>query len=82
MKTLIVQDGEKSQEIRYSDLDDDYIDQRIREYENKYGKTYQEFYSSFDCGEAGMDELTHLLDWENLVEEKKARIKKAVYERT
>ena len=82
MTTLIIQDGEATKEIRYSELSDNYIDGRIEEYEKKYGKTYQEFYNGFDCGEAGMDELTDLLDWESLVEEKKARMEKVVYERT
>lgn len=82
MTTLIIQDGNKRREINYSDLADDYIEDRIEEYEAKYGKSFQGFYNSFDCGEASMDELTDLLDWESLVEEKKARKEKAVYERT
>ena len=82
MTTLIIQDGDKRREINYSELSDDYIEKRIGEYETKYGKNFQGFYNSFDCSEASMDELTDLLDWESLVEEKKARIEKAVYERT
>jgi len=81
MTTLIIQDGETKKEINYSELADDCIDQRIEEYEKKHGMTYQEFNNGFDCGEAGMDELTDLLDWESLMEEKKLRMKKAVYER-
>lgn len=50
----------------------------------KHGMTYQEFYNGFDCDEASMDELTDLLDWESLVEEKKARLEKVAssYERS
>lgn len=82
MTTLIIQDGDKKREINYSELSDDYIEKRIEEYETKHGKTFQKFYNGFDCGEASMDELTDLLDWESLVEERKARMEKAVYERT
>lgn len=82
MTTLIIQDGDKKREINYSELSDDFIEKRIEEYETKHGKIFQEFYNGFDCGEASMDELTDLLDWESLVEERKARMEKAVYERT
>lgn len=79
MKTLIIQDGETKKEIDYSGLNDEYIDNRIRRYEQKYGRLFQDFYNGFDSDEAGMDELTDLLDWENLVEEKKARAEKTAY---
>jgi hypothetical protein len=82
MRTLVIQEGEETRTINYSVLSNDDINQRIQEYECKYGETYYDFYSSFDCGEAGMDELTHPLDWENLVKEKKVRMEKAAYEVT
>jgi cell wall assembly regulator SMI1 len=77
MRTLIIQDDAETRTVNYSSLTDGDIDQRIHEYESKYGRTYQEFYRSFDCDEADMDELTDLLDWEQLVEEKKTRMEKA-----
>lgn len=82
MRTLVIQEGEETRTVNYSVLTDNDISQRIQEYEHKYEKTYHDFYNSFDCSEAGMDELTDLLDWENLVEEKKVRMEKAAYEVT
>ena len=82
MTKLIIQDGEEKKEIDYSELSEEHIEQRIKQYEEKYDMSYQEFYNGFDCDDASMDELTDLLDWESLVEEKKVRIEKAVYERT
>ena len=76
MRTLIIQDDAETRTINYSSMTDGDIDQCIHEYERKYGNTYQEFCRSFDCGEANMDELTDLLDWEQLIEEKKARMEK------
>jgi len=82
MTKLIIQDGEIRKEINYSELSEEHIEQHIEQYEKKYDMTYQEFYNGFDCDEASIDELTDLLDWESLVEEKKVRMEKAVYERT
>lgn len=83
MTTLIIQDGDKRREINYSELSDDYIEECIRGYEARYGKNFQVFYNGFDCGEASMNELTDLLDWESLVEERKARMEKvATYQKT
>ena len=76
MRTLIIQDDGETRTVDYSNLTDNDIDLRIHEYESKYGKTYREFFRSFDCDEADMDKLTDLLDWEQLSEEKKARVKK------
>jgi hypothetical protein len=77
MRTLIIQDDAETRTINYSSMTDSDIDQCIHEYERKYGNIYQEFCRSFDCSEANMDELTDLLDWEQLTEEKKARVEKA-----
>lgn len=82
MRTHVIQEGEETRTINYSVLTDSDIDQRIQEYERKYGKTYHDFYTNFDCSEAGMDELTDLVDWENLVKEKEVRMEKAAYEVT
>ena len=78
MRRLIIQDGKTKQEIEYTTLSDSDIDKRIRQYEKKYGRTYQEFYGEFECDRASMDELGDLLDWESLVEEGKTRLEKAV----
>lgn len=74
MTIFRIQDGEERENINYSVLPEGDIEKRIKGYEKKYGKNYDDFYNRFDCGEASLDELTDLLDWENLVEEKKARL--------
>ena len=82
MKVLVIEDDGVKREIRYSELSDEELNRRISAYEQKHEQTFQEFYSDFDSDESDMDELTDFLDWECLVEEKKARIEKVAYEQT
>ncbi|MFC1715661.1 hypothetical protein ACFL6S_18485 [Candidatus Poribacteria bacterium] len=82
MTILTIHDNGTKREINYSELSADYIEKSIQGYEEKHGMSYTDFYSRFDCGEADMDELTDLLDWESLVEEQKVRAEKAVYQKS
>ena len=80
MTRLISIENGKKTEIVYPKLTDEEIDQRIRHYETKYGQSFDDFYSDFDSDKADIYEIGEFLDWECLVEEKKARVKKAAYE--
>ena len=79
-KLIKIRNGKKT-EIVYSELTYEEIDQGIHKYEVKYGQTFDEFYSEFDSDKSDIYEIGDFLDWEGLVEEKKARVGKAVYER-
>ena len=49
------------------------LDKRISSYEKKYGTTYARYHRRFDSDSALPWETSDLMDWENLVEEKKDR---------
>jgi hypothetical protein len=81
-KKLISIENGKRTEIVYSKLTDAEIASRIRQYEGKYGQSFDDFYAEFDSDKANIYEIGDFLDWESLVEERKARTEKTAYERT
>ncbi len=80
-KLIKIRNGKTTERV-YSELTDEEIDQGIRKYESKYKQTFDDFYGDFDSDKSDIYEIGDFLDWEGLVEEKKARVEKAVYERT
>ena len=53
------------------------LEKRIVSYEKKYGTTYARYNRQFDCDSALPWETSDLMDWQNLVEEKKERARKS-----
>lgn len=80
-KLISIQNGEKT-EIVYSELTDEEIEQGIHKYESKYKQTFDDFYGDFDSDKSDIYEIGDFLDWEGLVEEKKIRAEKAVYQKS
>ena len=80
-KLIKIRNGKRT-EIVYSELTDSDIENRIRRYEGKYGQQFDDFYGDFDSDKSDIHEIGDFLDWESLVEERKARMEKAAYERT
>ena len=82
-RKLVIDDEHGHREIEYSSLTPREINQRIRAYESKYGSSFSCYYKNFSCGDATPDEMTDIMDWELLVEEKalglKTRKKEGVY---
>lgn len=54
------------------------LEKRISSYEKKYGTTYVRYNRQFDCDSALPWETSDLMDWRNLVEEKKERTGKTL----
>ena len=73
-KLIIESEGERT-EIVYSDLSMREINSRIRAYERKYGTSFSRYFKTFSCDDASPDEMTDIMDWEYLVEEKAGRIR-------
>ena len=65
--------------IDYASLSEKEIARRIRSYEEKYGMPYARDNRQFDCDSVLPWEAGDLIDWENLVQEKKARRKRLSY---
>lgn len=82
MKKLISVRNGKTTETVYSDLTDNEINSRIRGYEAKYGKAFDDFCGGFDSDKVDIYEIGDFLDWESLDEERKARMQKVAYERS
>ena len=80
-RKLVIDDEHGHREIEYSSLTPREINQRIRAYESKYGSTFSRYYNTFSCGDARPDEITDIMDWELLVEEKALRLKTPKKER-
>lgn len=59
--------------IEYSKLSVQEIESRIKAYEKKHAMSYARFDRSYDCDYATREDTRDLMDWENLVEEKKER---------
>ena len=53
------------------------LEKRIVSYEKKYGTTYTRYSRQFDCDSALPWEASDLMDWQNLVKEKKERARKS-----
>ena len=75
IKKLVIESGGKRTEIVYSDLSMRDISSRIREYEKKYGTSFSRYFKTFSCDGAMTDEMTDIMDWEYLVEEKSTRLR-------
>lgn len=54
------------------------LEKRISCYEKKYGSTFARYNRQFDCDGALPSETSDLMDWQNLVEEKRERARKPV----
>lgn len=54
------------------------LEKRISSYEKKYGMTYARYNRQFDCDSTLPWETSDLMDWQNLVKEKKERARKSV----
>lgn len=52
------------------------LEKRISAYEKKYGMPYARFNRQFSCDEALPWETADVMDWENLIGEKKSRARK------
>lgn len=74
-KLIKIRNGKRT-EIVYSELTDEEIGNRIRRYQGKYGQSFDDFYAGFDSDKADIREIGDFLDWEGLVEERKARMEK------
>ena len=74
-KKLIVETNGKRTEIDYGSLSTPEIASRIRGYEKKFGSPYSRYIKSFSCDDARPDEMTDIMDWELLLEEKALRLK-------
>jgi hypothetical protein len=74
-RKLVINDQNGHREIEYSSLSIRQINQRIRAYESKYGLSFPRYYKTFSCADATPDEMTDVIDWELLVEEKALRTK-------
>ncbi len=74
-RKLVIDDEYGHREIEYSSLSTREINQRIRAYESKYRTTFARYYKNFSCSDATPDEMTDVMDWELLVEEKALRLK-------
>ena len=59
----------------YSSLTLADINKRIKSYERTYGMTYQKYNRQFDCDHGLPWEMSDIMDWENLVQEKALRMK-------
>lgn len=80
-KKLIIESSETGrEEIVYESLSAEEIDKRIAGYEKKYGMTYARYNRRFSCDDALPWEMGDLMDWENLMQERKARKKKPSYD--
>jgi hypothetical protein len=73
-KKLIIETNGQRTEIDYGSLSLPEINKRIRSYERKYGMTFSKYNSGFSCDDARPDEMTDVMDWELLSEEKAQRI--------
>ena len=69
---LIVETPEGTREIEYVKLSLEGINERMRSYEQQYGR-YEKCLSQYDCGSSSFEESVVLMDWEGLLEEKNRR---------
>ena len=74
MNRRLVIDSEPGHiEINYSTLSLREINRRIGALEMKYAASFERFSSSFSCSNASQDEMTDIMDWECLIEERAER---------
>lgn len=73
-RTLVIGSSErKRREINYTALSPREIDQRIGRYERKYRADFEAYDSRFSCSDATPQEMTDIMDWESLIQEKRIR---------
>ena len=72
-KKLIIETNGMRTEIDYGSLSVSEIKNRIRAYEKKFGSSYSRFIKTFSCSDATPSEMTDVMDWELLLEEKARR---------
>ncbi len=73
-RKLIIESSEQGRsEIDYSSLSLREIDGRIKAYEKKYGASFARYNKQFSCSDASPREMTDIMDWEYLEQEKKER---------
>ncbi len=73
-RKLLIETSEKGPSvIDYASLGLREIDRRIRAYEKKYGMQFSSYNRQFDCDSALPWESGDLMDWESLMQERKAR---------
>ena len=72
MKLIIKDSGKREKTIDYIKLSLKDIEKRILQYERQHG-SFEIFAKQYDCDEGNTDLYTQLLDWENLISEKKKR---------
>ena len=75
IRKLVIESDGKRTEIVYSELSIRDINSRIRAYEQKYGSSFARYFKTFSCDDALPDEMTDIMDWEYLVEEKSTRLR-------
>ena len=78
-KLVVETSAEGRSVIDYASLSEKEIGRRIKSYEEKYGMPYARYNRRFDCDSALPWEAGDLIDWESLVQEKKARRKRLSY---
>lgn len=74
-KKLIVETNGQRTEIDYGSLSTPEITGRIRGYERKFGSSYSSYMKTFNCDDVSPSEMTDIMDWELLIEEKALRLK-------
>jgi hypothetical protein len=72
MKLIIKDSGKPEKTIDYTKLSLKNIEQQILRYERQHG-SFEIFAKQYDCDEGNTDLYTQLLDWENLLAEKRRR---------
>lgn len=74
IRRSVIQSSEHApREINYSLLTLREIQKRIRVYEKKYGAPFAKYNKQFSCHDALPWEMTDIMDWEYLVQEKNAK---------
>lgn len=73
-KRLVIESSDQGgTEIDYSSLSLREIGRRVRAYETKYGMSFTPYNRQFSCDDATPSEMTDIMDWEYLVEERATR---------
>ena len=62
-------------EVTYSELTLQQVDRQILSYEKKYGMPFSRFRKQFSCDDALPGEVSDFMEWDNLVQEKAARLR-------
>lgn len=77
-RTSIFESSETGRtEVQYSSLPLRQIERRIKSYEKKYGMPFARYNSRFSCDEALPWQVADVMDWESLIQERRARQPKA-----